>query len=53
MGPVRAKLASIPTCVLRVELYEGLRDAVQAGADQNDVGRRVILPATFSGIHAK
>ena len=36
---------------LRVEVYQGLRDAVAADADVdlNELGKRFILPSTFSG----
>jgi hypothetical protein len=36
---------------LRVELYKGLADAVAADADanQNELGKRLILPSSFSG----
>jgi hypothetical protein len=36
---------------LRVELYQGLTDAIVANVDVNlnDLGRRTILPSSFSG----
>ena len=34
---------------LRADLYNGLQDAIQGGADLNDVGQRVILPSSFIG----
>ena len=36
---------------LRVELYQGLEDAVAADADVNfaELGKRFILPSSFSG----
>jgi hypothetical protein len=38
---------------LRCELYDGLQDAVLNGASLSDIGRRVILPSTFSGSHVR
>jgi Helitron helicase-like domain at N-terminus len=36
--------------LLRAELYGGLQDAINRGdTDSSKVGRRVILPATFTG----
>ena len=34
---------------LRAELYQGAVDAIHAGDSSNNVGRRIILPSSFSG----
>ena len=34
---------------LRAEQYVHLRDEIDAGTDLHDIGRRVILPATYTG----